>query len=120
MCFEDTGNMGTLAAPSNTPTGRPAPPMTEPMFFVVASASALGPIFGGLLLLTRSIWNGSDRLRTYGSKRSSRTHRVQTREPGPESPAWSSVLICDTELEPPPHPGASCGSLRARQPFCCS
>jgi hypothetical protein len=36
--------------------------MTEPMFFVVAFASGLGPIFGGPLLLTWQIWNGSDRL----------------------------------------------------------
>jgi hypothetical protein len=32
------------------------------MFFVVAFTSALGIIFGGLLLLTWPIWNGSDLL----------------------------------------------------------
>jgi hypothetical protein len=36
--------------------------MTQPMFFVVAFASAFGITFGGLLLLTRPIWKGSDRL----------------------------------------------------------
>jgi hypothetical protein len=38
-----------------------SPPMTQPMFFVVAFASALGITFGGLLVLTSPIWNGSDR-----------------------------------------------------------